>query len=188
MKVKNWLLGISIAIIFFMFCVYGTKLIYDSPERDDFCNVSYYYPEKISGEGCDISSEIQIAVNECYDNDGIPRYEYNDDGCIKSITCDFCNNEFDKANSVYTKNLFLISLIIGVIAIIISVLIIQISSVSGGLMLGSLFFMIYGTAGYWRYMEDLFRFIILGAVLAVLVWLAYWLAKKNKKFVRKKRR
>ncbi len=188
MNIKNWLLGIAIAVIFFMFCVYGTKLIYNSPERNDFCNVSYSYPEKIPEQGCNISSELQTRINECYNSEGIPRYEY-DNGCIKEIVCDFCNEEFNKANSEYTKNLFLISLIMGIIAIMISVILIGISPVSGGLMLGSLFFMIYGTAGYWRFMEDLFRFIILGIVLLILIWLAYWLAKKNKKKrVKKKKR
>ncbi len=46
-------------------------------------------------------------------------------------------------------------------------------------MLGSLLFIIYGTAGYWGFMEDLFRFIILGAVLFILIGLAYWLARRN---------
>ncbi|OGJ12658.1 hypothetical protein A3K82_02210 [Candidatus Pacearchaeota archaeon RBG_19FT_COMBO_34_9] len=188
MNIKNWLLGIAIAVIFFMFCVFGTKLIYDSPERENFCNVSYPYPERISEQVCNISSELQAKIDECYNNEGIPRYEY-ENGCIKDMTCDFCNKEFSKANSAYTKNLFLISLIIGVISIMISVLLIKISAVSGGLMLGSLFFIIYGTGGYWRFMEDLLRFAILGIVLFILIWLAYWLARngKNKRVKKKKR-
>lgn len=187
MNVKNWLLGIIITAIFFMFCVYGTKLVYSPPEHDDFCNVSYSYPEKISEQGCNIGSDLQTRIGECYNDGGIPRYEY-DNGCIKNMICDFCNKEFDKANSGYTKNLFLISLITGIITIMISVLIIKISSVSGGLMLGSLSFILYGTAGYWRSMGDLLRFAILGIVLFILIWLAYWIAKKNKKKKIKKKR
>lgn len=191
MEVKNILLGLLIAVIFLMFYVYGTKLVYNAPVHEKFCNVSYPYPEGISGKVCNTSLDLQMRVNNCYNAQGIPRYEYDSDGCGKNITCDFCNRDFERANKEYTKNLFLISLILGVITIIIPVVIIKISAVSGGLMLGSLLFIIYGTAGYWGFMEDFFRFIILGVVLFILIGLAYWLARRNmdkKKESKKKNR
>jgi len=187
MNIKNLLLGIVIAIIFFMFCVFGTKLIYNSPERDNFCNDTYFYPAKIP-QVCNTSAELQNRINECYNENGIPRFEYDDNGCEKNLECDFCSREFDKADKEYTKNLFVISLIISLIIIVFSVIFIKISSVSGGLMAGSIFFIIYGTANYWRFMEDLFRFIILGVVLGVLIWLAYYISKKNFKIKNKKRK
>jgi hypothetical protein len=38
MKIKEILLGIIISIIFLMFCVFGMKLIYDTPEYEDYCD------------------------------------------------------------------------------------------------------------------------------------------------------
>ena len=181
--IKHLLLGIVIAIIFFMFCVFGIKLIYTGPAYEDFCNNSYY--EKIPSN-CTMSIELKNKVNECYSKEGIPRYEYDEEGCEKDLTCDLCNKDFENANKNYTKNLFLISLILGLIIIAVSVLFIKISTISGGLMAGSIFFMIYGTGGYWNFMDDLVRFAILGVVLSTLIWLAYYL--KNKKEFNKKRK
>jgi hypothetical protein len=182
-EIKNLLLGIVIAIVFFMFCVFGIKLIYGGPFYEDFCNNSYY--EKIP-DNCTASIELENKRNECYINEGIPRYEYDEKGCEKDLVCDFCNKDFENANKNYTKNLFLISLILGLIIIAVSVLLIKISMISGGLMTGSILFMIYGTGGYWNFMDDLLRFVILGVVLGILIWLAYYL--KNKKEFDKKRK
>lgn len=188
MEVKNVLLGIVIAVIFLMFCVYGTKLAYSEPDYKNFCNSSYAYPDKVSYVSCNFSIDLQQKINSCYNEEGIPRYEYDEKGCEKDLmTCDLCNKDYTNAREKYTKDLFLISLIFGVVIIIFSVIIIKISAVSGGLMLGSLMFIIYGTAGYWEFMEGLLRFGILGVVLVVLIWLAYYLAKKNKKIKNRKR-
>jgi hypothetical protein len=52
-------------------------------------------------------------------------------------------------------------------------------SVSGRLMLGSLFFVIYGTGSYWRYMDDFIRFIILGLALGILIFIGYKISNKK---------
>ena len=191
MEVKNIILGVVIAVIFSMFLVYGTKLIYENPSYEDFCNDSYNYPREIFPDSCNMSAKLRMETNDCYNSKGFPRYDYDDNGCEKGIIiCDFCQNDFEAADKEYTKNLFVISLIFGLAVIVISVLFIKIPSVSGGLMLGSLFFMIYGTAGYWRFMEDILRFVILGVTLFVLIWLAYYIARKkiNFKIKNKKRK
>jgi uncharacterized membrane protein len=185
MNVKNLLLGIVISVIFVMFFVYGTKLVYEEPKYDDYCNQSYYYPGKVS-VNCSMNLELQKETNDCYNQRGIPRYEYDENGCEKSLTCDFCSLEYEEANKNYSKNLFLISLIIGILVISVSVIFIKVSAVSGGLMLGSLFFIIFGTAGYWEFMEDVLRFVILGLALFILIWLAYYLAKNENKIFSKK--
>lgn len=179
MEVKNLVLGITISVIFVMFFVYGTKLIYEEPDYSDFCSDSYGYPDKFSAKSCNFSAELQGKITECYSQEGTPRYEYDDLGCEKDLTCDLCNKEYNTAREKYTKDLFLISLVLGLIVIAFSAIVVKIAAVSGGLMFGSLMFIIYGTAGYWEFMEGLLRFSILGAVLASLIWLAYYLSKKK---------
>ena len=106
MRVKEVLLGILIAIFFLMFCVYGTKLVYEKPSYDDFCNSSYDYALK-SFENCSVNIQLQNEARNCYSEGGIPRYEYDETGCENSLWCDFCQEEYNKANEDYTKNLFL---------------------------------------------------------------------------------
>jgi uncharacterized membrane protein len=185
MNVKNLLLGIVISVIFVMFFVYGTKLVYEEPKYEDYCNYSYYYPEKTVN--CSFNAELQKEMQDCVNQRGNVRYEYDSNGCEKSLTCDLCGLEYEEASKNYSKNLFLISLIIGIIVIAVSVIFIKVSAVSGGLMLGSLFFIIYGTSRYWEFMEDVLRFVILGLTLFILIWLAYYIARnENRKFLKRK--
>ncbi len=152
MKIKEILLGIAIAIIFLMFCVFGMKLIYDSPEYEDYCDYN-------------VLNKIDI-MNDSYYYNQI--YEQ-------------CSEEYEIANKAYSKNMFIISLIFGVLVIAGCTIFININSISGGLMFGSLMFIIYGTGRYWNYMDDFMRFIILGVALGVLIYIAYWVSKRGVK-------
>ena len=116
MKIKEILLGIAIAIIFLMFCVFGMKLIYDSPEYEDYCD----YNEL---------NKMDIMNDSYYYNQ---MYEQ-------------CSEEYEIANKAYSKNMFIISLIFGVLVIAGCTVFININSISGGLMFGSLMFIVYGT-------------------------------------------
>lgn len=181
-EVKNLILGAIIAVIFVMFCVYGTKLIYDEPMYEDYCNSSMYStPQKIIAQNCTNWQAIESAKSNCWNQEGVPISEYDENGCETSITCSTCSRDFENAERDYSKNLFIISLVFGVIVIVISFLLLQVPSVAGGLMLGSLFYIIYGTARYWRFMEDILRFVILGAALIILIGIAYWAARRKRK-------
>lgn len=102
-----------------------------------------------------------------------------------------CNEKYESYNENYSKKMFVLSLISGLAIIVLSVIFINVISVSGGLMFGSLMFIIYGTGSYWRYMDDWTRFIILGFSLGILIYLGYWISnqqngeKKTKKIKRK---
>jgi len=170
-KVKSWILGIIIAVVFVMFCAYGTNLLYKSPEYNQYCRVTPYpYYENITKPICEAGNGTWVQQNiECVKAPCIQGY------------CDYyskCQTEFDKADKNYSQNLFIISLIFSLIVIGIAMFFIKVESVAGGLMLGSLFFIIYGTARYWRFMENWGRFIILGLALAGLIYIGYRTAKK----------
>jgi len=152
MKIKEVLLGIIIAVVFLMFCVFGTKLIYDVPQYEDYCN----YEEL---------GKIDAVNNSAYYNQ-----VYKE-----------CSDKYDLANKNYSKNMFIISLVFGILIIIICTIWIEINSISGGLMFGSLMFIIYGTGRYWNYMDDLLRFIVLGVALIMLIYVAYWMSKRGSK-------
>lgn len=149
MKIKEIILGIAIAIIFLMFCVFGTKLIYDSPDYEDYC-----------------------------DYEELGKIDPINDSDYYHQVYQQCSEEYEKADQDYSKNMFIISLIFGVLIIAGCAIFVSINSISGGLMFGSLMFIIYGTSRYWSYMDDLMRFIVLGAALGVLIYVAYWTSKK----------
>jgi small-conductance mechanosensitive channel len=151
MSIKNIILGLIIAVIFLMFAVYGTKLVYDAPEYEDFCDE--FKPVPLDRK---IAEEIIQEMEEC-------------------------RNDWNSAQEDYFEKIFIISLIFSIVVIIASILLVHVEAVAGGLMLGSLFFIIYGTWEYWRYMNDWLRFIILGVALIILIYAGYWLANKESK-------
>lgn len=154
-----------------MFCVFGTKLIYDEPRYEDYCDY--------------------INMPTVYDKTNLTDSEAQEQSRIQQEEYERCSESYDDADKNYSKKMFIITLIFSIFVIIICTIFIEINSISGGLMLGSLMFMIYGTGRYWNYMDDLMRFIILGAALGVLIYVAYWtskrIGKKNKNKMSKKR-
>jgi uncharacterized integral membrane protein len=162
MKIKEILIGIIIGVIFLMFCVFGTKLIYDAPKYVNYCNYSQITP----------ASEKPLNDSQLQEQTAL----YQE-----------CSDKYESANKNYSKNMFIISLIFGILIIIICTIFVNINSISGGLMFGSLMFIIYGTGSYWNYMDDLLRFIILGISLAILIYVAYLINKRNSKIEKRKR-
>jgi len=174
MNIKNLIIGAIIAVVLAMFLAYGVNLIYESPKYENYCPQDFRpYIENETKETCESNNGTWIPQNI---------------ECIKAPCpqgyCDYyskCQPSWEKAEESYSKNMFMITLVVGIIIIAVSSLLIEVSSVSGGLMLGSLFFIIYGTGRYWRFMNDWLRFILLGIALAILIYLGYKIANKKKK-------
>jgi len=181
MKIKNLILGAIIAIVFLFFCIYGLSLVYDEPKVEDYCNKTAEIPRPVKlPTECTNEEAINQLNQQCYNEGGQPVPIYDSSGCQVDITCDYCRQDYNEARESYSKNIFIISIIFSLVIIIISALLIKIESVSGGLMLGSLMFIIYGTVGYWEYTGKLLRFIILGISLLILIYIGYWLSKREK--------
>ena len=89
-----------------------------------------------------------------------------------------CSEEFDAATEPYNRNIFVVTLIIGMIAVIVGGVVLHLESVSSGIMAGGVLTLIYGTIRYWGDMHKYLRFVILTIVLIVLIWIGY---KKFKK-------
>jgi len=154
MKIKEVLLGIIIGVVLLMFLVFGTKLIYEVPDYGKYCS-----SEDVSQVKINDSSPSQNSYEECY-------------------------REYDDARGHYSARLFVLSLILGILLIVGAAMFIETSSVSGGIMFGSIMFVIYGTSGYWEYMDDWVRFGISGIALAVLIYVGYLMKRKEKRKTR----
>lgn len=181
-KLKRTILGISIAIILALFVGYGINTFYKSPKYEDFCEEKFPEPVRIEKEDiakCDAVQKSNMAFEDsCYRQEGIVRYETDEDGCQVAQECDMCNKEYRKVMEIYNRNVFIIAVVAGLIAVVLGGIILKLESVSAGIMGGGVLSIIYGTLRYWGDMGDILRFIILGIVLAILIWIGY---KKFKK-------
>ncbi|MEK6907348.1 MAG: hypothetical protein AABW45_02375 [Nanoarchaeota archaeon] len=155
---KQKLLALAIAIILVSFIAVGIDTFYKGP-KDDCYNEAR---PKI------LNCEFMLEPNRtsCY-------LEQQNEYEIQNQESQKCYEEFQKVDNVYRRNAFIILTIIGVLVIVIGLLVKNINSLSFGLMIGGLVTILMGIVKYWSQMNEYLRFIILGVLLAILIWVSY---------------
>lgn len=185
-SIKNILLGIAIAIVYAFLVGYGTNLINNAPDYNDFCRASAYpaYPEKIVPEqrNCSYNAEVRRQARACIDDGGQPVYDYNEQGCESSVTCDFCQKKFDEADKKHTRIVFIVSGIMGIIAIAVGALIFNIEAIGAGLMGGGVLSLIYGNIVHWHNLNNWMKVIILFIALVALIYIGILLNRRRQKY------
>jgi len=154
-KTKAIILSLIIAIVLAGFVIYLVESIYPSPKYEDYCG--------------------KVRVPQSFDKaDTLEDCILNGGSWINGY-CDYyleCNQEWEKVSDNHRRVLFVVSAIVGLIAISFGITL-ALPSVSSGLMLGGGFLMFFGTAQYWSNLNNWIRALILGIVLIILIWLGY---------------
>lgn len=156
-KLKSIILSILIAITLFSFVLYLTQTVKPAPQWEDYCE------DRIRPLPFE-ESKIQNQTL-CIQNNGTWVNGY----------CDYykeCQKEYDGARQDYNYIVFIISIIVGLLAVIAGI-ILKLPSVSFGLMLGGVFLFIYGPARYWDQFANPTKAIIMAIVLVILIWIGY---------------
>jgi len=179
---KHVLLAIAIGVLSALFIGYGINTFYPEPNYEDYCDEflrSKPFPVDRDVEGCRaVEQNNRDYENDCYKDRGQPRYDYGEDQCRVYKECDFCQKEYDDVRDLYNRNVFVIAVILGITLIIVGGVILKLESVSSGLMGGGIIITLYGTLRYWGNMHDYLRFVVLGLVLFILIWIGYKKLKK----------
>jgi len=84
-----------------------------------------------------------------------------------------CEDSNQVLREAYEKKVFLSYLIAGFIALVIGLVLKNSKIVSFGLSVGGVGNFIVGFLRYWGYLGDYIRFIAVGILLALLIWIAY---------------
>jgi hypothetical protein len=170
---KNWILGIAIAVFFALFIGFGIEAFYPTPKFENVCaNIAY----DIAAESCPSQGKMPMAGEKypesCYCDFDAKGVQTN--VCHKTNPeYSACQQRFDSVNELYSRNLFIITSIIGLAAMIVGAFFLGHPSVSPGLMGGGFITIFYGTVRYWNYAGSKLRVAILGIILAMLIYLAY---------------
>ncbi len=162
---KKIILSIAIAIIFVLFIAYAIETIYPSPKYEKYCPVI----EKtiLNQSDCDLyNGTWNVYPNYVPDKTAPVGVQGYCDTYVK------CQKPYESASEKYNRNIFFISLVIGLITIILSFIFV-VEAVSSGFMAGGVLLIIYGTIRYWGSLSDILRTIMLGFALAVLIWIGY---------------
>lgn len=198
-KIKLVILGIGITIVLAFFFGYGIDTFYKNPEYEDFCGEKEFEAydtkeecEANNGKWTGYADERPIPVKPVEINQyTCTKISENKDGTV-NFNCEtkseerylghcdvdyYCREEYNDVRQVYNRNVFVIAVILGLIAVVVGTYL-NLTSVSAGIMGGGILTIIYGSLRYWADMNEYFRFSILAIALAVLIWIGY---KKFKK-------
>ncbi len=171
MKLRDIILGISIMILTIFVVVYGISLFYPSPQYEDYC--------------------LPVKTQEIIDNEarcieiGGQWTSYGSDkmGDIRGY-CDrdySCRKDYESARELRSKIIFFIALPLGILLLVLGGLFFGLEAVGAGLMGGGVGTILYGAGGYWRYSDDLLRFILSLLGLAAVIYLSYWFNNRGKR-------
>jgi len=165
-KAKRTIISIGIAILFVMFVAYAIESTYSSPKYEDYCNL----PQNI-----DYQNKTACILNNGTWSDYSPKPAPQVGQVVPEGYCDLytkCSTEYQIINEKYNRNVFFISLTIGIIILLIS-FIPALEQISLGIMSGALLLIIYGTIRYWGSLSNIWKTIMIGFALAVLIWISY---------------
>ncbi|MBI3036962.1 hypothetical protein HYY73_04415 [Candidatus Woesearchaeota archaeon] len=180
-NLKKWVLAVAIAIVLNLFVNYGISVFYKAPQYDDFCKDSMRpYPYKIypaepaaqQPKECatiEVSEELQ---KSCGEQKGYISYKYNTTGCPTEAHCELCGKMFEDINQKRNSNVFVILVVFGVVAIVAG-FVLKAEAVANGFLFGGILSLVIAAIRNWGQLQDIFKFIILGAVLALLIWIGY---------------
>ena len=178
-NLKKLILVLSIIIVLNLFFNYGIKTFYPSLEYDKFCNPEIVSRTYSSKESCE---SIGGMWTENYDyNKPLPPQDISQPKIMGYCNPYFnCDKNYRLARDVYDRNVFIILIVLGTIAIVAGFIVNVSDAVSLGFSFGGLISLFVGTVRYWSSMNDYLRFLILGMVLVVLTVMGLKKFKENK--------
>lgn len=172
-KVLKWSLIIGIVVVLNMFFNYALSLVYKNPLYETFCPTQQVNQAVLDQNSC-VAQGGQW--NENVPNPGYPVPTAQ----MKGVTtptgyCNLqftCQNNFDAAQKVYDRNVFITLVILGAICVAIGNFFTGNMLVSTALSLAGVLSFIIASMRYWSSADDLIKVIILAIALAILIWVA----------------
>ncbi len=189
MTIRNGVLGVGIFVVFLLMLAYGIEAFYPSPRYQDFCTdnvIDRFYsgkpfPAEI-GTNCTFSSALQEQLDTCYASDGQPIYKYSDTGCISALKeCNYCSTHFTEAQHSYSKRLFVIALLVGMMTLFAGYLTLAAEPVGSALIASGIGAIFYGSARNWENLSGIWRFLLLLTALILLIWITLRVNRVDKK-------
>ncbi len=179
---KKISLTVGIAVLFALFIGFTIDAFYEGPNYEDYCDNNYYSHEKpvmpTVDYTCPPLNYSQPVYEECIADKGYVAYETDDYGCATTAYCETCQVDFDAANKVYSRNLFFITAILGIAALLIGLMYISLEAIASGFMFGGILVLIYGTIRVFGDLSKEMRVVVLGLELIILVYLGIRKSKK----------
>jgi len=201
MELRKWAVAITIAVLLAIFVNASIDAIYHPPEYQDYCKNQNYgqysspigpvMPEKpvmaVSDvKDCPAFSDVTEAEkNQCTDARGMVAYKRDAKGCATEYYCEMCDANFQAAQKQHENIAFIISAILGMLAIVIGLMLpLEVSIndwIASGLIIGGLITIFVGTGRAYQSIEMIYRPLIILGELILVIYLAYKRLGENDK-------
>lgn len=170
-KVLKWALIIGIIVVLNLFFNYAISLFYKEPDYNAF------FPQQQVVEPI-TTKETCLQVGGQWTESPTPKGEYTNPIPVGSIQItSYCDpnftkqQEFNAAQKVYQRNIFIMLVVLGVVSLILGVFLAN-EIITVGLSWGGVLSLVIASMRYWSSADNLIRVLILGFALVVLIWLA----------------
>ena len=179
-KVLKWSLIIGIVIVLNMFFNYALSLVYKNPKYEAYCpNNSQVVTVPDTQKSC-------VDVGGQWTNNNNLIKQPTPVGVTQPVQplgyCDqqfTCRNNYDAAQKVYDRNVFITLVILGAICVAIGNFFMGNILVSTALSIAGVLSFVIASMRYWGSADDLIKVIILAIALAILIWVAVKKFKNN---------
>src|SRR3989338_8650669 len=172
----------AVAILSAVFVILLIDLIYQEPQWNDYCKNDFGPRAKAVPAGIELKCDYGYGEEEqkCVEEKGLVRTKLNESGCPVFDYCDTCSKDYDAARGIYTRNVFIVAGVIGVVAIFAGTLW-KIEFLASGLMFGGIILLFYATVRYFHDADKFLRVVIIFAELLLVLWIGYKKLYKNEK-------
>ncbi len=174
-----------IAILFSLFSFSIVDVIVERPNYEDFCGIEKRPLEPIrdSSDCPSFKGPTTEQRRACNENKGIIEYSYDEFGCPVSFECNKCRGEFEAASKQHRLVGFIITSIMGIIAVIVGLYVKSeeeiVEWIFSGILIGGLISIFIGTMFYFSDMGRFVKPFILLAEMDLIIWVAVKTKKKE---------
>lgn len=167
-RIGKWSVIIGIVIVLNLFFNYALSLAYKAPKYENYCPESQVVNIPTDQATCVVQGGQWTAGDVRYikapaPGEPIPGY------CNLQFVC---SQQFQKANDAYSRNVFIILVVLGALVVALGNFLIGNVVIASGLSLAGVLSFVIASVRYWSAANDLIRVIILAIALALLFWVA----------------
>lgn len=168
-RIGKWSVIIGIVIVLNMFFNYALSLAYKSPKYENYCPETQVVTIPDNQSAC-TDQGGQWTNNTNYAPKPLPGGALEPTGyCDLQYTC---RQDYQSAYDNYSRNVFVILVVLGAVVVAIGNLLVMNSVISSGLSLAGVLSFVIASMRYWGAASDLVRVVILAIALALLFWVA----------------
>lgn len=162
----KWSVIIGIVIVLNLFFNYTISLVYERPEYEAFCPVRQVVTQPADQNEC-------VALGGQWTENFFPERPVGVNETKGYCDLDFtCRQEHSDATSGYDRNVFVILVLLGAMAVASGNFLKGNMVASTGLSLAGVLSFVIASMRYWGSADDIVRVIILAIALGILFWVA----------------